>query len=252
MNTIKKMRLQKALSNSGLFSRREAADIIDEGKVKVNGKITYEKGLQVDIEKDVIEVDGKVITLTIPKVYFIVNKPQGVICSLKDEVGRKKIIDLIPKMPFKIFPVGRLDYNSEGLVLLTNDGELANILMHPSYNIIKTYRVKIKGKLSQSEIKLIKKGIEIDNRKVIPISLKFLKIANNSWLEISLHEGRKHIIRKLFKKINHPIMRLKRIQIGPITAPDLKPGQFRQLTPKEIKILKQLKQQKQKYERNGV
>ncbi len=237
----KKIRLQKALSESGLCSRRKAAGFISEGKVKVNGKIVYNKGLKVDREKDYIELNEKLITFDIPKVYFIVNKPQGVICSLSDNEGRKKITDLLPKFSFKIYPVGRLDYNSEGLILMTNDGELANLLMHPSFHINKTYRVKIQGQLSKQEIKAIKTGIVIDERKVVISSFKILKVTKNTWIEVSLHEGKKHIIRRLFKMIGHPVMRLKRIQIGPLSAPELRPGQFRPLYPKEIKLLKKLK-----------
>lgn len=239
----KMIRLQKALSESGLLSKRKAASVISEGKVKVNGKLIYQKGFKIDPDKDTIELEGKIVSVKIPKIYFLLNKPQGVICTLKDNLGRKKITDLLPKFPFKIFPVGRLDYNSEGLILITNDGELANILTHPSYKIIKTYRVKIQGNLSPKEIKAIKNGIEIDKRKVILKSLRILKAAKNTWIEITLHEGRKHIIKRLFKKIYHPVMRLKRIQIGSLTAPELKPGQFRQLYPKELNILKQLKYQ---------
>lgn len=239
----KMIRLQKALSESGLLSRRKAASVISEGKVKVNGKTIYQKGFKIDPEKDTIELEGKIISIQIPKVYFLLNKPQGVICTLKDNLGRKKITDLLPKFPFKIFPVGRLDYNSEGLIVITNDGELANILIHPSYKIIKTYRVKIQGNLSHEKIIAIKNGIEIDGRKVIPKSLRILKATKNMWIEISLPEGRKHIIKRLLKKIGYPVMRLKRIQIGPLAAPELKPGQFRQLYPKELNILKQLKNQ---------
>ncbi len=237
---MKTVRIQKAIADAGLVSRREAESLILQQRVKVNGRVITQIGFRVDPYRDVIEVDSKKINLFIPKVYFLFNKPQGVICSLKDEKGRKKVIDFLPSFPFKIYPVGRLDYNSEGLIILTNDGELANKILHPSYRIEKIYRVKITGTLTREKINLLRSGIFIEGVRIKPLWIKIIKVNRNTWLELSIVEGKKHEIRRLFKAIGHFVMRLKRIGIGPIRDSNLKLGQFRQLTEKEIKILKNL------------
>lgn len=237
---MKAIRIQKALANAGIVSRREAELLILQQRIKVNGKIIKSKGFKINPYKDIIEVDNKQINLFVPKVYYLFNKPQGVICSLKDEKGRKKIIDFLPSFPFKIYPVGRLDYNSEGLIIVTNDGDLANKIMHPSHKIEKVYRVKISGNLSKEKMNLLKQGIYLDKVKIKPLWMKILKKNKNTWLELSIVEGKKHEIRRIFKYLGHFVMRLKRIAIGPIRENNLKPGQFRELTEKEIKILKNL------------
>jgi len=237
---MKMVRIQKVIANAGLVSRREAESLILQKRVKVNGRVISKAGFKVDPYRDLIEVDSKKINYFIPKVYFLLNKPQGVICSLKDEKGRKKIIDFLPSFPFKIYPVGRLDFNSEGLIILTNDGDLANKILHPSNKIEKIYRVKITGTLTIKKINLIKEGLFIGGVRIKPLWIKIIKVNKNTWLELSIIEGKKHVIRRLFKAIGHFVMRLKRIAIGPIRDNNLKPGQFRQLTEKEIKILKNL------------
>ena len=236
----KNLRLQKALADAGIASRRMAEKLISAGRVKVNGKIITKKGFKIDPHCDSLKLDEKTIILDLPKVYYLVNKPQGVICTSKDERGRKTIIDLIPKLPFRIFSVGRLDYNSEGLIILTNDGELTQKLTHPSFHVQKIYRVKVRGNVSENEIKTIKKGLYLDGQKVIPLWIKFLKKGHNTWLDICITEGKKHEIKRLFKMIGYPVMRLKRESIGPINDPYLKPGHYRQLSDTEIKMLKSL------------
>ena len=236
----KNLRLQKILADAGVSSRRMAETLISAGRVKVNGQVIKKQGVKVDPYHDTVELDNKAILIFIPKVYYLVNKPQGIICSANDEKGRKTIIDLVPKLPFRIFPVGRLDYNSEGLIILTNDGTLAQKLTHPSFQVQKIYRVKIQGTVTEQEILSIKKGFYLDGRMITPMWIKFLKKAHNTWLEICILEGKKHEIRRIFKMIGHPVMRLKRSSIGPINDPYLKPGHYRQLSDSEIKTLKSI------------
>jgi len=173
-------------------------------------------------------------------VYYLVNKPQGIICTSKDERGRKTIIDLVPKLPFRIFSIGRLDYNSEGLIILTNDGALAQKLTHPSFRVQKAYRVKVRGVVSENTIRLLQKGLYLDRQKIVPLWIKFLKKGHNTWLDICITEGKKHEIKRLFNLVGYPVMRLKRASIGPISDPHLKPGHYRQLSDSEIKMLKSL------------
>lgn len=229
-------RLQKIISEYGYASRRKAEELIKAGKVSVNGEIITELGTKAN-KDDVISIDGMVINKNIKYEYYLLNKPRQVISSALDKEGRTTVVDLI-NTDAKIYPIGRLDYNTTGLILLTNDGEFANHLMHPSHNIEKTYVAKLEGIISLEDISKLKKGIIIDNRKV---DIKRLKVKNKnlekntSLVEITIVEGRNHIIKKIFEKLNLPVMRLSRISYGFLNLDNLKSGEYRSLTIKEVK-----------------
>ena len=208
------MRLQKALAHSGVASRRRAEEYIREGRVKVNGQVVNEMGVVVTAN-DNIEVDGKPIKLESKKVYILLHKPKGYITSVSDPKGRKTVIDLIDGIEERIYPVGRLDYDSSGLLFLTNDGQFANFLMHPKHEILKTYIVTVKGKPSENAIQSLRKGIKIENYITAPAYVNVLSIyENKTKLEITIHEGRNRQVRKMCRAINHPVMRLKRVAYG--------------------------------------
>ena len=235
-------RLQKIIANSGYTSRRKAEELITQGRVYVNGEKVTTLGTKVSYN-DIIVIDGKTINKDIPKEYYLLNKPRNYICSLNDEKKRKTVVSLI-ETDTRIYPVGRLDYDTTGLLILTNDGELANILMHPSNNIEKKYIAKIEGILSIEELKQLKEGILIDGIKCYPkkvrIKNKDLE-KNTSIVEISLVEGRNHIVKKIFSAIGHEVIKLKREQYAFLDVKDLQSGEYRTLSLKEIKRLYNLK-----------
>lgn len=235
-------RLQKIIADYGYASRRKAEELIKSGRVKVNGKIVKELGTKAT-KNDIITIDDININKEITKKVYILNKPREVICSVKDEHGRKTVLDYI-KTDERIYPIGRLDYDTTGLILLTNDGELANKLMHPKNNIKKTYYAKINGILSLEESKQIKKGIKIEGRvvEVDFIKLRSINKKNNtSIIEITIHEGRNHIIKKLFASLGYDVKKLKREEYGFLNLGNLKSGEYRELSLKEIKTLYALK-----------
>lgn len=233
-------RLQKIIANNGYTSRRKAEELIKMGKVKVNGKVILELGTKVNKE-DTIEIEGNVLKINEKKVYYLLNKPRGVISSVKDPENRKTVVSLIDTDE-RIYPIGRLDYDTTGLILLTNDGELANLLMHPKNEVEKKYIAKIEGVLSPSEFYGLKKGIVIEGRKVIPTHLKVKKeIENSSIVEICILEGRNHIVKKIFESLGHPVEKLKRESYAFLTLGNLKSGEYRELSLKEVKKLYSLK-----------
>ena len=234
-------RLQKIIANSGYTSRRKAEKLIESGKVKVNGKIITELGYQVTKEED-IEVEGNHLNKE-EKEYYLLYKPEKTITSVKDEKNRKTVIDFLPTKT-RIYPIGRLDYDTTGLLLLTNDGNLANLLMHPSHNIEKTYLAKINGILTGAEFQKIKNGIEIDGIKVVPKRIKQRmknKTKNTSKIEITITEGRNHIIKKIFASFDKKVLELKRESYAFLNLEGLKKGEYRPLTIKEVKKLYSLK-----------
>lgn len=235
-------RLQKVIANSGITSRRKAEELIIKGKVRVNGIVIKELGTKVD-GNDIIEVDGAIINRDVAKVYYILNKPRGVITSVSDEAGRPTVIDYI-NTDKRIYPVGRLDYDTTGLLILTNDGELANILMHPKNKIPKTYIAKVEGILDKDSINLLKRGINIEGKKVQIENFKIKEKnieKNTSLIEITIIEGRNHIVKKIFESLKHPVIRLTRIKIAFLDVKELKSGQYRELSIKEVKKLYSLK-----------
>lgn len=233
-------RLQKRIANTGYVSRRKAEELITLGKVKVNGVVIRELGTKVS-GTDTIEVEGNILEESTKKVYYLLNKPRGVISSVTDDKNRKTVVSLIATEE-RIYPVGRLDYDTTGLLLLTNDGELANLLMHPKNEVEKTYVAKIEGILSPSEFYGLKKGIVIEERKVVPTHLKVRKTSEDSQIiEISIIEGRNHIVKKIFKSLHHPVSKLKREGYAFLSLGNLKSGEYRELSLKEVKRLYSLK-----------
>ncbi|MBR6133553.1 MAG: rRNA pseudouridine synthase [Bacilli bacterium] len=235
-------RLQKVIANSGYTSRRKAEELILAGKVSVNDEIVKELGIKVN-DDDVIKIDNKVLNKVEKKVYYLLNKPCGYICSLSDEKGRKVVTDLI-EGDIRVYPVGRLDFDTTGLLILTNDGELTNILAHPSNNVEKTYKATIDGILNVDEIYKLKDGIVIDGIKVVPTRVKVKKKnlnKNKQIVELSIVEGRNHIVKRIFESIGHPVIKLKRIRYGNLNVDDLRYGEYRELSLKEVKELYALK-----------
>ena len=231
-------RLQKIIASYGYTSRRKAEDLIRKQKVMVNGKIITELGTKVS-EKDVISIDGVIINKDVKHEYYMLNKPRSVISSVNDEAGRITVVDLIDTEA-RIYPIGRLDYDTTGLILLTNDGDFANTLMHPSMQIEKTYIAKLDKVLTKEDILAIKKGITVDKRIVDVKKFKVKKRdleKNTDIVEITIVEGRNHIIKRLFKELGVNVTKLSRIAYGFLDIKNLKSGEYRNLTIKEIKKL---------------
>ncbi len=235
-------RLQKVIASSGYTSRRKAEELITSGQVKVNNEVINTLGYKVS-EGDIIEVEGTVLNNYNPKVYYILNKPREVICSVSDEKGRKCVVDLI-KTEVRIYPVGRLDYDTTGLIILTNDGDLANILMHPHHQIKKTYIAKVNGILTADDFKKLRAGIDIDKRKVHIDNFKVKKIdklKNTSLVEITIHEGRNHIVKRIFESLHYDVLKLTRSKYAFLEIDDLKSGEYRELSKSEVAELYKLK-----------
>jgi len=234
-------RLQKILAKCGIASRRKAEELIREGLVTVNGKVAT-LGMKADLERDHIKVRGKLINKVEPKTYIVFNKPRKCLTAMSDPHGRPTVKDFLKQVKVRVFPVGRLDFDSEGLLILTNDGEIANILIHPRYKVPKTYHVKIDGFLSEKDIKKLEKGVMLEEGLTAPAIVKEVKKAKaNSWIEITVHEGRKRQIRRMLERIGHPVIRLIRVRIDGIGLGDLAPGEYRYMTPAEIERLKEWK-----------
>ncbi|WP_028845722.1 pseudouridine synthase [Thermodesulfatator atlanticus] len=233
------IRLNKFLAQAGFASRRKADELISQGRVKINGKVVSEPGVKIDPETQRIEVDGKEIKAEEP-VYYLFYKPAGYLTSLSDPHGRKTIASFLQKIPYRVFPVGRLDAATEGLILLTNDGELANRLLHPRYQIKRVYHATVKGHPRKEAIdKLLKKGVEVEGKRVFPKGIKLLRQGPRSTTyEVVLGEGRKREVRKIFASIGHPVIKLLRVAFGPLTLKGLRPGEIRPLSGKELRALK--------------
>lgn len=234
-------RLQKVIAQSGYTSRRKAEDLIVNGKVKVNGNVVKELGTKVS-SSDQIEVENKLITKE-EKEYYLINKPRGVITSTEDDKKRKVVTDLI-KTNARIYPVGRLDYDTTGALLLTNDGDFANIIMHPKSKIEKVYLAKLEGIIKGEQINKLKEGVYIDNVKVVPSRVKLKKInseKNVCLVEIIIHEGKNHQVKRMFESVGYHVEKLTRSRIGIFTTENLKSGEYRKLTPKEVATIYSLK-----------
>ncbi|NLC07875.1 MAG: rRNA pseudouridine synthase [Syntrophomonadaceae bacterium] len=234
-------RLQKVLAKAGVASRRRSEDIIADGRVRVNGMIVTEMGTKVDWEHDVIEVDGQQLKRIEEPVYIILNKPVGYVTTLRDPQGRKKVVDLVKNLPQRIYPVGRLDYDTEGLLLMTNDGELAQALTHPRFGVEKTYMVKVFGIPQPHKLKLLRDGIMLEDGPTAPAQVRLIsRMDGNALLEIKIHEGRKRQVRRMCQAIGHPVMRLQRTHVGFLSLDSLKTGEYRYLTLEEITQLRKL------------
>lgn len=234
-------RLQKIIANAGVASRRKAEELILEGSVTVNGQVVRELGAKADPEKDAIKVKGKLIHQPQKKTYIVLNKPRGYITSMSDPQGRPVVTELLKGVRARVYPVGRLDYESEGLLILTDDGTLAHTLMHPSHETPKTYVAKVKGVLEDKEVGRLEKGIRLREGVTAPAVVKRVKKTDsNSWIEITVHEGRYRQVRRMLDEVRHSVLRLIRIRYGPIELADLPPGKYRYLTPQEVKKLKEM------------
>ena len=233
-------RIQKIISRAGIASRRKAEELLKAGAVTVNGRVVSELGSKADAERDHIKVSGKLINPKQPKAYILLNKPREVVTTLSDPMGRVTVKELLRGVRTRVYPVGRLDYDSEGLLLLTNDGDLVQKMLHPSFEVPKTYEVKVKGVLTDEEIRTLSKGVELSDGRTLPCQVrKIQKTEKNSWLEMTIHEGRNRQIRRMLETMDHPVIKLKRIRMGKLELGALPVGQYRYLTSQEIKSLKQ-------------
>ncbi len=237
-------RLQKIISAAGLASRREAERLILGGRVTVNGVEPKKLGQKADPERDEIRLDGKLVNVVLGPLYVLVHKPEGFVTTTKDPEGRPTVMDLVKRIKQRVYPVGRLDYATSGLLLITSDGEMTKFLTHPSSNIKKTYMVKVKGKLSREKIDELRKGPKIGGNPLKPSLVKFVKPSKgggrHSWFEMTITEGRTRQIRKMCEAVGHPVMKLKRVSVGPLKLGPLPVGDFRFLSEKEVADLKKL------------
>ena len=233
------IRLQKVLAAAGLASRRACEIMISEGRVEVNGKLVLEQGLRVDPERDVVRVDGSRIPPPRRHLYLVLNKPRGVVSTMDDPEGRRNLNDLLegkrPGKQNRLFHVGRLDTETDGLIILTNDGDFAHKLAHPSYEVPKTYLAEVAGQMHPATVKRLREGIVLDDGPVKPSSVKLVSTAEDrSLVKLTLHEGRNHIVRRTMEAVGHPVRKLSRTGIGPVRLGNLKSGDLRDLTRDEL------------------
>lgn len=236
-------RLQKIIARAGIASRRGAEQLIEEGQVSVNGKVVTELGTKANLDVDHVKVRGKLITREEAKRYILLYKPRQVMTTLDDPSERPTVLDFVKGVRERVFPVGRLDFNSEGLILLTNDGDLAFRVAHPRHGSVKTYHVKVRGVPTDRLMEKLARGITIEGRRTLPCEISRLRTTGrgedegNSWFEVKLREGRTQQIRKMYKAIGHPVMKLRRVAIGPLADSTLEAGQWRDLTDQEVRRL---------------
>jgi 23S rRNA pseudouridine2605 synthase len=238
-------RLQKILSHAGIASRREAETIITAGRVAVNGSVVTELGSRADPSRDRITLDGRPVHIESDRVYILLNKPAGYVTTMKDPQGRPVVNDLLKGVKERVYPVGRLDYNTEGLLLLTNDGELANRLAHPSHEVEKEYLVRVRGKVLAEQIHSLTAGVELDDGKSAPAVVRQVSESeNNTWISIAIHEGRYRQVRRMCETVGLTVVRLKRTRYGFLETGEMKTSEFRKLTPKEVIGLRALCKEK--------
>lgn len=215
--------------------------MIQEGRVTVNGQVVTQLGVKIDESRDRVEVDGRQVRLPSIKVYLLLNKPEGYIVTMDDPQKRRTVVELLPRLPVRVFPVGRLDGETEGALLFTNDGELANRLMHPRYQVKKIYEVKVKGFVEDKDLEKLEKGIFVDGRKTAPAKAKVIyRNKENSLIHLEVYEGRKHEVRKMFYALGFEVKRLRRVSFGGVTIKGLRRGFWRYLKPEEVERLKKL------------
>lgn len=233
------MRLQKYLAQCGVASRRNAEKMISDGLVTVNGAVVTEMGVQVDADTDTVCVNGASVHPESEKHYIAYNKPAGEVTTARDPEGRTTVMDRFRDYPVRLFPVGRLDYDSEGLLLLTNDGELMNQLLHPKYQIKKGYLTKVSNHVSEEAINRLRHGVIIDGKLTSPAEVRLIRYDSFSTdLLITIHEGRNRQVRKMIDSVGHQVVRLKRVRFGPVLLGDLPAGMWRKLSDKEINALR--------------
>ena len=232
-------RLQKILAQAGIASRRRAEQYILDGRVTVNGAVVATLGAKADLARDKVKVDGRLLKAAEKHVYVLMNKPREVVTTVSDPEGRRTVIHLLGRVvKERVFPVGRLDYHSEGLLLLTNDGELTQRLLHPSHHVEKTYLVKANGPLSEEQLRQFRAGVPLGGRRTAPARIHLSKPGDNPWYEVSLVEGRQNQIRDMFKHFGRLVEKLRRVRMGPLTLADVPTGAFRFLSPKEVASLR--------------
>src|SRR6266849_7585411 len=235
------VRLQKVIADAGVASRRKAEELIRQGRVTVNGRVSMEMGLKVDPARDHVKVDGRHLKPAAPKAYVMLNKPGGVLTTLEGPgvEGRLTVQQFLRGVKPRFVPVGRLDYDTEGLLLLTNDVSLAQRLLHPRYHVPKTYLVKVKGVLEDAHIRALETGVRISDGMTDPAHVKKVrKTEENSWIELTISEGRSHQVKRMLEAVGHPVLKLKRLRFGPLTLGTLPIGRYRFLTDPEIHRLK--------------
>lgn len=231
-------RLQKIIAGAGAASRRKAEEWIAAGRVSVNGEVVTAPGSKADLAGDRILVDGKPLEPALRRRYFALNKPKGCVATTSDPQGRRTVLDLLDKRNRKgIYPVGRLDYNTEGLLLLTNDGDFANRILSAKNEITKTYEVKVSGAPSAEQIDKLRCGVRLDGRLAAPVAIRLLRRAKNPWCEVELAEGRNRQIHRMFRAVGLLVEKIRRVRIGPLTLGDLPPGKARELRPAEVRRL---------------
>lgn len=229
------VRLQKVLAQAGVASRRACEGLIAAGRVQVDGHVVIEQGVRIDPSRQVVHVDGVRVQLDQDKTYLAFNKPAGVVSTMSDDQGRVSLGDFMAERTERLFHVGRLDSETEGLILLTNDGELAHRLQHPSYGVAKTYLAEVPGPVARDVGKRLRAGVELDDGPVRVDSFRLIDSQpGKALVEVILHEGRKHIVRRTLEAVGHPVERLVRVQVGPIHLGDLRPGRWRVLTRSEV------------------
>jgi len=230
------LRLAKYLADAGIASRRKAEKLIADGRVRVNAVVIREQGFKVD-DTDLVEFDGGPVSAQ-EKVYLLLNKPPGYLCSVSDPQGRPLVMELVKGVKGRVYPVGRLDYDTEGLLLMSNDGDFTNLMIHPRYHVGKKYQVWVEGQVSHSSLEMLADGVELEDGLTAPAKIRLLKCRNNkSLLEIEIHEGRKRQVKRMCAAIGHPVISLKRTKFGFLNIRGLKSGQYRYLTAAEIKQL---------------
>jgi pseudouridine synthase len=233
-------RIQKILAQAGAASRREAERLILDRRVTVNGRVVDTLGYRVDLTRDYVKVDGKKISAPEPLVALLLHKPRNYLSTVEDPQGRPTVLDLCKKVKQRVYPVGRLDFDAEGLILLTNDGELANRLTHPRYEVERTYLAKVTGVPEGKDLDRLKKGISLEDGVARVVFVKIVsEKEKHCWLRIGVTEGRNRLIKRILAAIGHPVLKLKRIRFGPFLLGSLPRGHFRYLTPKEIREIKQ-------------
>lgn len=233
------MRLAKYLAQAGIASRRHAEQMIKNGEIKVNGRLVTEMGIQVEPGLDMVEYRSQIVGGNLPRMrYVLLYKPPGFICSVQDPQGRPTVLDLLGDIEEHIYPVGRLDFDTSGLLLLSNDGEFANLIMHPRYKITKTYEARVKGQVSPAKLEQMRQGLLLEDGMTAPAQVKLFQDGSDSLLEISIHEGRKRQIKRMCAAIGHPVICLKRTGLAFLSLHGLEEGKYRLLTDQEVRTLK--------------
>ena len=230
-------RLQKILSRAGIASRRAAERLMAEGRVTVNGEVIREMGTKADLATDDVRVDGVRVKPPERPVYLLLYKPKGYVTTRHDPEGRPTVMDLVPPVA-GLFPVGRLDVTTEGVIILTNDGDFAEHIAHPRYEVPRVYQAKVRGVPERETLARLRRGVTVEGERLSIDQVRVIESDNNSWLELTLHEGKHHEVKRILEAVGHPVSKLKRVALGPVTLKGLAAGEFRSLTPQEIQGLR--------------